>query len=118
MAFPERPRALITGAGSGLGRALAVALAERRARLFLTDIDPEGLSRTAEAAAAAGAEVMTAPHDVGDAEAWAGLPERLEPWGGLDILVNNAGVAVSGPMGAVSLDNWKWQLDVNLWSVV
>lgn len=119
MSFPQRPRAVITGAGSGLGRGLALTLASRAPALVLTDIDERSLDETAEAARSAGAEVLTHRLDVTDPTAWETLERFVDAeLGGTDILVNNAGVAVAGPVGAVSLEDWRWQIDVNLWGVI
>ncbi len=119
MSFPERPRAVITGAASGFGRAVALRLASRRGRLVLGDIDEAGLEETAELAREAGAEVRTLRCDVrvpGEVEALALLAD--EAFGGTEVLVNNAGVAVAGPIGDVSLEDWRWQIDINLWGVI
>lgn len=117
--FPDRPRAFVTGAASGFGRAVALELAGRRGRLALSDIDVEGLAETARRAERLGAEVRTIRCDVRDpdqVEAQAALCD--EAFGGVDIGVNNAGVAVAGPVGEVSLEDWKWQIDINLWGVI
>lgn len=119
MSFPERPRAVITGAASGFGRAVALRLASRRGRLVLGDIDEAGLDETATLVREAGGEVRTARCDVrvaDEVEALAVLAD--EAFGGTDILVNNAGVAVAGPIGDVTLEDWRWQIDINLWGVI
>lgn len=119
MGFPDRPRAVITGAASGFGRAVALVLAEQRARLVLSDVDEENLCETADLARRAGAELRTMRCDVRDAaqvEAQAQLAD--DAYGGIDILVNNAGVAVAGPVGEVPLEDWRWQIDINLWGVI
>ncbi len=119
MALPERPRAVITGAGSGLGRALALALAARRARLLLSDIDEPALAAVAQEAGLAGAEVATSRTDVGKLEEMEQLASLADArFGGVDLLVNNAGVAVAGRLGEVPIEDWRWQLDVNLWGVI
>lgn len=117
--FPSRPRAFITGAASGFGRAVALDLAARRGRLVLSDIDEDGLRETAELVERRGGEARTIRCDVRDpdqVEAQAALAD--EAFGGVDIGVNNAGVAVAGPVGDVSLEDWKWQIDINLWGVI
>jgi len=117
--LPSRPRSFITGASSGFGRAVALELASRRGRLVLSDIDEDGLKETADLAERRGAEVRTILCDVRDAEqveAQAALAD--EAFGGIDIGVNNAGVAVTGPVGDVTLEDWKWQIDINLWGVI
>ncbi|MCA9707525.1 MAG: SDR family NAD(P)-dependent oxidoreductase [Myxococcales bacterium] len=117
--LPARPRAVVTGAASGLGRALALRLAERRARLVLGDIDEEGLDRTAAAVREAGGQVRTLRCDVREAAQVEALARTAdEEFGATDLLVNNAGVAVVGPVGEVSLEDWRWQVDINLWGVV
>lgn len=119
MSFPERVRAVITGAASGFGRAMALRLASRGARLVLGDIDEEGLDETARLVRDAGGEACTLRCDVrvaSEVEALATLAD--EAYGGTDILVNNAGVAVAGPVGEVPLDDWRWQIDINLWGVI
>lgn len=117
--LPSRPRAAISGAASGFGRALSLELASRGARLILSDIDEEGLAETARRAETRGAEVRTIRCDVRDAEAieaWAVLAD--EAFSGVDLVVNNAGVAATGPVGDVSLEDWRWQIDINLWGVI
>jgi NAD(P)-dependent dehydrogenase (short-subunit alcohol dehydrogenase family) len=119
MSYPERPRAVITGAGSGFGRAVALRLAARRARLVLSDIDEATIEETADLARAEGAEVRTIRVDVrefSEVEAQAKLAD--EAFGGTDIAVNNAGVAVGGSVGDVPLEDWRWQIDINLWGVI
>lgn len=117
--FPSRPRAVVTGAASGFGRAVALTLAPRGARLVLSDVDTEKLEETAERAREAGAEVVLVACDVRDPEQVEAQARRAdEAYGGTDILVNNAGVAVAGPVGEVPLDDWRWQLDINLYGVI
>jgi len=117
--FPLRPRGFITGAAGGFGRAVALDLAARGGRLALGDIDEVGLAETARLVESKGGEARTLACDVRDAdqvEALAALAD--DAFGGIDIAVNNAGVAVAGPVGDVSLEDWKWQIDINLWGVI
>jgi NAD(P)-dependent dehydrogenase (short-subunit alcohol dehydrogenase family) len=117
--LPRRPRAAITGAGSGFGRALALVLAKRGARLVVSDIDEDGLEQTLRQVRMAGAEARSIPCDVRnpeEVEAMAALAD--EAFDGVDLVVNNAGVAVAGPVGEVSLEDWRWQLDINLFGVI
>jgi NAD(P)-dependent dehydrogenase (short-subunit alcohol dehydrogenase family) len=119
MKLPNKPRAVITGASSGLGQALAVELARRQARILLADLDAEGARETAELVAAQGGLAEFLRTDVGhfpDLERAARKADRL--WGGVDVLINNAGVAAVGPVGEVPLTDWEWLLRVNLWGVI
>lgn len=120
MSFPDQPRSVITGAASGLGRALSLALARRRARLLLSDVNQPALAEVGAAAEAAGAtEVVLERVDVGRLEEVERLREKAyAELGGVDLVVNNAGVAASGPVGEVPIEDWRWQIDVNLWGVI
>lgn len=108
--------ALITGAGSGLGRALAVELAQRGASLFLSDVDTHGLEQTAERVKELGGAVHLDRIDVRDAAAvreWVERPERI------DYLFNNAGiVGVGGLTDRYAPGDWEAVIDVNLKGVV
>jgi NAD(P)-dependent dehydrogenase (short-subunit alcohol dehydrogenase family) len=119
MPLPSRPRAVITGAASGLGRALALDLAARHARILVADVDTEGAEETVRLVVRAGGEASATRCDVsrsGDVAALVGEADHV--LGGVDLLVNNAGVAVSGPMGDVPLADWDWVMGVNLWGVI
>ncbi len=119
MSFPERPRAVITGAGSGLGRALALSLARRRARLLLADVDRVRAGETARLVEAAGGEGIPIRCDVTKLEDLEGAATKIQAlWGGTDILVNNAGVAAAGRVGEQSLEDWRWIVGINLWGVI
>ena len=91
-------RALVTGAASGIGRALALRLAREGVHLFLLDVDEAGLEETAAAARKLGVEVIARRCDLRlPADVTLSTRHLLAAWGGLDILVNNAGVAYYGP---------------------
>jgi NAD(P)-dependent dehydrogenase (short-subunit alcohol dehydrogenase family) len=112
-------RAVVTGAGSGLGRAFALELARRGARAMLGDIHEAGLEETAALVRARGGEAHAVRCDVGRADDVLALRDRAaEVMGGTDLVINNAGIAVAGPVGEVSLEDWRLQLDVNLWGVI
>lgn len=119
-AFPLHDRlALVTGAGGGIGAALALGLARKGARLVLVDRDPDGLARSEAAVRALGRDVSTHAVDVTDVERIAALPEAVAArHGPLDLLVNNAGVALAGRFADVELSDFDWLMDVNFRAVV
>jgi NAD(P)-dependent dehydrogenase (short-subunit alcohol dehydrogenase family) len=117
MPLPPAPRAVVTGAGGGLGRALCVELARRGGRLVVSDVNPDTAAATI--AALGGAEAHAVVCDVtkvADVERLADETERL--LGGVDLVVNNAGVAAGGAVGDIPLADWTWTLDVNLWGPI
>ena len=119
MSLPHAPRAVVTGAASGLGRAFCLELAKRKGRVVCADLDLAGAERTADDVRKEGGEAVAAACDVAkpeDFEALAALAD--ERFGGVDLVVNNAGVAVAGPFSEIALEHWKWIVDVNLWGVV
>ena len=111
--------AVVTGAGSGIGRAIAVALSRRGCHLALADIDETGLARTAEQIAAQGVRLSQHRLDVSDAQATAAFPDRVvAEHGGADLLVNNAGVALGGNFVEVAEADFDWLFGINFWGVV
>jgi NAD(P)-dependent dehydrogenase (short-subunit alcohol dehydrogenase family) len=113
----QRKTGLITGAASGLGRAIAVRLARDGWNLALADVNDEACEETLRLVRQAGGEGFVEHLDVRDIEEWRALSERLRAqWSQLDLLVNNAGVAGSGRVGDYSIENWHWIVDVNLWN--
>jgi NAD(P)-dependent dehydrogenase (short-subunit alcohol dehydrogenase family) len=119
-------RILITGAASGLGKALARAALDDGARVLLTDQDPAAGELTrlefAERIREAGGDVDRVaflPLDVRDDVAWDNAREWCaREWSGLDVLVNNAGVAAAGPIADIPMADWDWILDINLKGVI
>ncbi len=111
-------RAIITGAGSGIGRAAAVRFADAGARVGLVDLDEAKGAETASAVSDVGGESLLLVADVTREEAIDGAVRRaVEAWGGLDVVVANAAVLLAGQDGRVDgLDLAVWQrtLDVNL----
>jgi NAD(P)-dependent dehydrogenase (short-subunit alcohol dehydrogenase family) len=107
--------ALVTGAGSGIGRATAAALAEHGARVVLVDRDRSALQSAGAQIGAAG----TFACDVSDERAMERLCEHvLARFGAPDVLVNNAGIGVAGPLLETSSREWKRVIGVNLMGVV
>ncbi len=111
---------LVTGAGSGIGRATAFAFAESGARVVAVDRDAESAARTAELARLIGApEAWAETVDVSDEQAMEKLAEKVAAeYGVLDVLVNNAGIGLSGSFFDTTPEDWKKVLDVNLWGVI
>jgi NAD(P)-dependent dehydrogenase (short-subunit alcohol dehydrogenase family) len=111
--------AVITGAGGGLGRALALQLAVPGARLLLSDVHAERCAETARLVEARGASAYETSTDVADpaqVEQLGADADRL--LGRIDLVVNNAGVAAAGAVGEASLENWRWIMGINLWGVI
>ena len=111
-------RALVTGAGSGIGRATAEALADRGADLVICDVNPERVAEAAEALRAKGVAVSAHTLDVSDRAAFEAFAEAVHADGPVDILVNNAGVGVGGRLLETPLEDWDWVMGVNLWGVI
>ena len=110
-------RVLITGAGSGLGRALAARYAGSGARVACADLISERAEATRAALPGTGHLAYTV--DVGSDQAMEQLHDRiLAEWGGLDVLINNAGIASGGPMVETTMAEWRRILEVDLLSVV
>src|SRR4028118_1518184 len=90
-------RAIVTGAGSGIGRALAISRSEAGARVALADLDRDAAEGVASEIGEAGGETLVVKTDVTQAADVAALVgEVVRGWGGLDVMVNNAGVGVAG----------------------
>ncbi len=115
----EGRTAIITGAASGIGRALARALAGRGTHLALADVDAAGVTQTLESVRAAGIRVSAHALDVGDADAVAAFPAivaREHP--SIDLLINNAGVALGGTFEQIAPSDFEWLFAINFWGTV
>ncbi|MET9526645.1 SDR family oxidoreductase [Streptomyces coeruleorubidus] len=111
---------LVTGAGSGIGRATALAFAQAGARVVAVDRNAEAAARTAESSRLAGApEAWAETADVSDEQAMEKLAETVTTeYGVVDVLVNNAGIGLSGSFFDTTPEDWEKVLDVNLWGVI
>jgi NAD(P)-dependent dehydrogenase (short-subunit alcohol dehydrogenase family) len=109
----------ITGAGSGIGRALAHEFARHGAHLALSDIDERAVQETAGQLNGTGVRVFDARVDVGsyeDMARWAAAVQ--DHFGRVNMIVNNAGVALSGTVDALSMADYEWIMRINFWGVV
>ena len=111
---------VVTGAGSGIGRALALNLAARGALLALSDIDDAGLATTVDLVHTAGSrEVRSDDLDVADREAFASYAASVaDHFGRVNVVVNNAGVALAGNLEDLEYPDMDWIIGVNFWGVV
>lgn len=117
--IPKEAACVVTGAGSGFGRAVSLALATRGARIVVSDVNPESLAETAGMIRSRGGTAIAMECDVRDATQVEAVIRRAKSeWGGLDVIVNNAGVAVVGPVGEVTLEDWRFEIDINLYGVI
>jgi NAD(P)-dependent dehydrogenase (short-subunit alcohol dehydrogenase family) len=111
--------AVVTGAGSGIGRSLARLLAQRGCHLALCDITPDRLAESARDARALGVKVSEHLLDVSDAVAVAALPAAVQAeHGGTALLFNNAGVALMGEFRQLTDADFQWLFGINFWGVV
>ena len=111
--------ALITGAGSGIGRSLAIELATSGCSLALVDWNKDSLEETKQMVRKKNISVSTHPFDISDKEKIAVLPQEvLEFHKQIDIVINNAGVSVVGTVEEVDGSDWNWGLDILLNSVI
>jgi NAD(P)-dependent dehydrogenase (short-subunit alcohol dehydrogenase family) len=111
--------AVVTGAASGIGRALSDAFAGLGMKLVLADIEPTPLEAAAEELRAAGADVFAVTADVSryaDVERIG--TAAMDVFGALHVACNNAGVGGGGLTWEVDIETWQWVLGVNLWGVV
>ena len=115
----EAKVAVITGAGSGIGRALAVNLAEKGAKLALSDIDTEGLAETVSQAEALGADVKSDRLNVAEREAVLDYAEAVVAhFGEVHQVYNNAGIAYNGDVENSEFKDIERIIDVDFWGVV
>lgn len=119
MARVDGKVAVVTGAGSGIGAALARALAERGCRTALCDVDVDGLAATTVACESLGAQVAAEAVDVADAEAMRVWSEEVSAtFGVVNLVINNAGIAMLAEAECQTLEQVHRLVDVNLWGVI
>lgn len=117
----RQAHAVVTGAGSGIGRAFAVELAARGGRVVCADIDATSAKETVVQLEEAGGEALPAQCDVSSEDEVRTLAVTAEDWFGHapDLVINNAGIGAGGrTVGDTSLDDWQRTLGVNLWGVI
>ena len=111
--------AVVTGAGSGIGRAIALELARAGMHVTLADIDPEKLAAVAAEVEALGRRALRVPTDVRQPAALEHLlHETLAGLGGCHVMVNNAGVFHANTLLGASTEQWQRVIDTNLWGVI
>jgi NAD(P)-dependent dehydrogenase (short-subunit alcohol dehydrogenase family) len=111
--------AVITGAASGIGRALADRCVQEGMRVVLADVEVEALTKAEVSLKASGATVLAVRTDVSRARDVEALAERArEAFGAVHLLCNNAGVATEAAVWESSIAEWEWVMGVNLWGVI
>lgn len=119
MGFFEGKTAIVTGGGSGIGRALAHALGEAGCRVAITDIVPERIGQVVEELKGKGAQARGYRVDHSKWEEVDKFADRfLSDWDHVDILCSNAGVGMGGRFVETSLEDWGWVLGINLWGCI
>ena len=115
----ENRVAVVTGAASGIGRALALALAARGAHVAISDIDDAGLDETRGLLQPSGVKVTAEHLDVADRSAFESHAERvMADHGRVNLVVNNAGVSVAATLSDLAYDDLQWLMGINYWGVV
>lgn len=110
--------AVITGAGSGIGRALALRLAADGAHLALSDINEDAVAETAELCKRVGARARSTRLDVADRDAvYMHATDVVEEYGRVNLLFNNAGVALGADVLDMSWDDFEWLMNIDFWGV-
>ncbi len=111
--------AVITGGAAGIGLAMAEAFGAEGMKLVLADIEQGALVRAVQALADRGCEVIGWRCDVSKFEQVEALSRAaLDRFGRIHVLCNNAGVSITGPIFKMSMDDWRWVYDVNVWGVI
>ena len=112
-------RVLITGAGSGLGKSLALLFARNGWRVACTDLNDGTAQQTLKDIQQGGGQGLAFAQDVGNDNAFDEVIAALRSqWGGLDVLINNAGVATAGTVAEAPLSQWRFAININLMGCV
>lgn len=111
--------AVITGAGSGIGRALALVLADEGCELALSDVNAKGLAETVEACKGKGANARSYTVDVGSKDSlYAHAADVIRDFGRANLIINNAGVALSASITETTDEDLEWLMNIDFWGVV
>jgi NAD(P)-dependent dehydrogenase (short-subunit alcohol dehydrogenase family) len=111
--------AAITGAGSGMGRTLALELARRGCHLALSDVNEKGLAETVELAKASGVKITMIKLDVANRDAMYGWAEQVvRDHGKVNLIFNNAGVGLGATVEGMEYKDFEWLMNINFWGVV
>ncbi|MEW6443911.1 MAG: SDR family oxidoreductase [bacterium] len=110
---------VITGAGSGIGRATAIQFAGQGADLVVSDVNETGLADTVAAIESQGRKALALRTDVSKrAEVAAMVEKAVATYGRIDIFMNNAGIGITGEMRHLTLEDWERIVSINLWGVI
>ena len=111
--------AVVTGGGSGIGRGIVRALAAQGMNIVVADIEQAPMDEVVAELAAKGTEAIGVRTDVSKLEQVEALAAAaLDRFGAVHVLCNNAGVGVSDPVGATSMEDWRWTIDIDLWGPI
>lgn len=107
--------AIVTGAGAGIGEAIANLLAKEGAKTVVTDIDSANGEAAVQRIVKEGGEAIFLKHDVASQDSWESVIQSIaEKYGKIDVLVNNAGVTVNKDIEQTTLEEWRWLMGINL----
>jgi NAD(P)-dependent dehydrogenase (short-subunit alcohol dehydrogenase family) len=115
----EGKKAVITGAASGFGRALALVLARKGCRIGIVDVNMDGARETLSMVERAGGSGEVYKLDVRVLEDWEVMADHFfNSWAGVDVLINNAGVVAIGYVGDIPAEDWEWIFSINFWGML